>query len=251
MMASLTRQCLSSAKATIAGKRFFWSSWIPMMLLTSWRLLMIFSLTSGYSSLSRVRMIGRTLASTVSAFPKMGEITMTTVAMAARTCCEVSLESSVRAGRISFRDSGPPTKLQNSAAFPAAATRTSASLSFKSFTYSGTSSLIVTSSPITSHSSYTCCATMYRTLQDLSTENFWTVGRILEMQPSFPRSLEREEQLPTASSLTESWSSSHSSANIVITSFTRNSFSSFSAYAPRCWAAALRTIGVSSFTRAL
>ena len=134
MMASLTRQCLSSARATMAGSRFFCSSWIPMILLTLSRLLMMFSLTSGYSSLSRVKIIGRTFTSTVLALSKMGEMAMTTVAMAARTCCEVSLESSVRDGRISLRVRLPPTKLQKSPAFPAAATRTSASLSLNSLT---------------------------------------------------------------------------------------------------------------------
>ena len=110
---------------------------------------------------------------------------------------------------------------------------------------------MVTSCPITSHSSYTCWATMYRTLQDLSTANFCTVGKIFEMLPSFPNSFARAEQLPTARSLTESWSSSQSSANIAMTSVTSRFFSSFSAYFPRCWAADLLTIGVSSLHRAL
>nr|ABJ99601.1 NBS-LRR type resistance protein [Beta vulgaris] len=100
-------------------------------------LLIILRRTSGNSSFKRERKIGRS-CSIVASFPNTGAIPIITDAKADRTCWEESDDKSLTHGRICWIANSGLKIRQNFVTLPAAAIRTSASLSLSSRTYAGT-----------------------------------------------------------------------------------------------------------------
>lgn len=180
IIACRTRHCLSAASSTIAGSNDCDKSSIPITsaqcqrsprydktdkpLLTCSNLLIIFNRTSGNSSLSKWRKRG-SKCSIVASFPRRGASPLMWVPRAALTCWEESAERSRTQGKIlvrtvsrSFTKPAKPSQKvirtsqryidDNTPGIPAApAVRTSASLSFKSWTYALTSSSLTRSVP--------------------------------------------------------------------------------------------------------
>ena len=119
MMASRTRHCLSSASCTMAGSSDCESSSMPITWLTSSSLEMMCRRTSGNSSLSICRNMGRRCAMVLwdrvsdetgqglreahSSLPRMGAKPLICVPSAALTCCDVSPTRSSMLPMISFK----------------------------------------------------------------------------------------------------------------------------------------------------
>mmetsp|Transcript_5020 Transcript_5020/g.12753 ORF Transcript_5020/g.12753 Transcript_5020/m.12753 type:complete len:205 (+) Transcript_5020:521-1135(+) len=131
MMASRTRQWMSSARSLMAGSSSWDSRSTPITWFTWSSLLMMLSRTSGNSSLSSVRKMGSSW-SMVCALPRVGARPMMTEASAARTCWLVSPASSLTRGTMRSAAASAPTSVQKLLTFPADAMRTSASLSISS-----------------------------------------------------------------------------------------------------------------------
>ena len=130
----------------------------PITEFTSSSLAMMFSRTSGISSLSSVRNTG-SKCSIVRSLPSVGAKPITTDASAARTCWLASPASSLTLGTISAVAASGPTSRHSSLASPALAMRTSASPSASRRSYAPTSSARAVCAPTHSHRSYSCLAT--------------------------------------------------------------------------------------------
>ena len=208
MIANRTLHLLSSANSTIAGNNDCDNCWIPITSLTQSRLEMMLSLTSGHSSLSWLKNKGKR-CSMVLFFPRIGDKPIITEAKADLTCWLASTTRSCTHGRMLVMMTVSCTFLsrfwQKSRTLCDAAARTSASQSFNklwkkndkyvytcsgkgqgqnilhhqsilfSFHFStwnaGTRSVFVISGPTAFWRSVNLSATMYRTLQDLSSEH--------------------------------------------------------------------------------
>ena len=164
MIASRTRHCLSSASVVIAGSREDESFSMPITLLTCSSLEIMFNRTSGKSSFSICRKIGKRWL-IVSFLPKMGANPLISDPRAARTCCEESVTSSSTLGMISFSKVSRSTSAQKPGICFAMALLTSASVSLRSLTKAGTRSRLITSSSTAFAIFSKRSATMYRTRQ--------------------------------------------------------------------------------------
>mmetsp|Transcript_12530 Transcript_12530/g.45057 ORF Transcript_12530/g.45057 Transcript_12530/m.45057 type:complete len:285 (+) Transcript_12530:1518-2372(+) len=236
---------MSSARSLIAGRSSCESKSTPMTWFTWSSFAMMFRRTSGNSSLRSVRKMGKS-CSIVWSFPIVGASPMMTLASAARTCCDPSDASSFTLGMIFSPAAAAPTSAQNDDTPPALAILTSASPSISSCSYDGNNSSRAISAPMLSHSSYSCCATMYRTRHDLSAANFFTTGTTSATHSSLGKIFPSFAQSSTANNRTESCSSVVSCLNNVMISPRTCSGSISPANAPRCCAAARLVIGVSS-----
>ena len=161
MIANLTRHLVSSANSTIAGNKDWDNCWIPITSLTQSRLEIIFSLTSGHSSLSWFKKSGSKCSivlkkngkkrlknwfhvknqSTHLFLPKIGDNPMMTEARADFTCWLASITRSWTQGRMLLMITVSWTLLsrfwQKSRTLWAAAARTSASQSLSKFWKNG------------------------------------------------------------------------------------------------------------------
>mmetsp|Transcript_8008 Transcript_8008/g.21230 ORF Transcript_8008/g.21230 Transcript_8008/m.21230 type:complete len:380 (-) Transcript_8008:390-1529(-) len=259
MIASRTRQFLSSARSTMAGRSSLARRSIPITNDTLSRREMTFKRTSGNSSFKSTS-TSSTTSRTVMSTPTSGARPITFDAKAARTCCEGSVTSSRTAGRISRTTRSIPPSLFGSdlvattsrvvsATRNAAAVRTSASPSFRSRMKAGKRSSRVATGPTASLRATSLSATMYRTRQDLSFTNMRTIGSKASVRACSPTLEHTGAACSTVRRRTESCSSSTSSRNMgtisVSASATLNCATA-SDSGPSAPAAARRTIGVSS-----
>mmetsp|Transcript_9169 Transcript_9169/g.15667 ORF Transcript_9169/g.15667 Transcript_9169/m.15667 type:complete len:220 (-) Transcript_9169:838-1497(-) len=131
MMARRTRHWRSRASSTMAGRRDWERSSMPMSLLTSSSLEMMLRRTSGKSSLRRMRKMSRRYLRVFSR-PRMGASPMITEASEERTCCDESVARSLTHGMMSETTSvSSGSNLQKSVTFLADTVRTSGSGSRK------------------------------------------------------------------------------------------------------------------------
>mmetsp|Transcript_37150 Transcript_37150/g.75230 ORF Transcript_37150/g.75230 Transcript_37150/m.75230 type:complete len:290 (-) Transcript_37150:577-1446(-) len=245
MMARRTRHWRSSASSVTAGRRDCARASGPMTALTAWSLEMMLRRASWCSSLSSPSSSG-TSCSIVCRFPTTGASPIMTDASAARTCWEGSAARSRMQGSTWLSAASTGILAQKSATFAAAAVRTSASASLRSFTSPDVISPSTASADITSHSSVKWSATMYRTRHDLSCCSCRITGKTRCCVLSAGRTFPSVTQLSTATMRTESCSSCASFANSGATSSSTPPPDTSFASPPSALHAAFRTIGMSS-----
>ena len=157
-----------------------------------------------------------------------------TLASAARTCCDASCARSLTLGTIFALAASGPTSRATSPCAPGRGDASSASPSVSSASYAGRSSARADSAPTLSHSEYSCCATLYRTLQLLSAANFFAAGTTSATHSARSSSFPSAAQSSTANNRTLSCSSVVSFLNSAMISVSTSALSHFAANAPRC-----------------
>mmetsp|Transcript_25595 Transcript_25595/g.41036 ORF Transcript_25595/g.41036 Transcript_25595/m.41036 type:complete len:311 (+) Transcript_25595:595-1527(+) len=205
-----------------------------------------FNRTSGLSSLMSIR---KTLIkwSTVIFAPKIGARLKTEPARDARTfwdCSRGSVSFSIATTK-SLMNSGLLSTAATAVILVAAMARTSTSWSDNNCKYCGITADTAVSSK-TSQICFTLSAIMYRTRQDLSSEQDFTTGRIRECRSPTAFNFPRTMQLLIARMRTESCSSLASFVNTWKISSSSDFSCTTSAILPSTLAACRRTIGVSS-----